>query len=226
MFTLSRPRNGIIRVEQARNIHVTAAHRQKQPYHHGDLKAALLAAAEAELGEAGIEGFSLRSVAKRAGVSHAAPAHHFHDVKGLLTALAADGFRRFVATQKAAMAQRPTDPVSQIAASGLGYVRFAQQSPAIFRLIFSSNRPDYENLELAHYARAGYDMLVRQVSELHGSDQWDEAHLRRTIATMWSLAHGLADLLSSGKLKIVSELPQAKQDEEVFAIMRAAAAKA
>ncbi len=205
---------------------MTAAQQQKQPYHHGDLKAALLAAAEAELGEAGIEGFSLRSVAKRAGVSHAAPAHHFHDVKGLLTALAADGFRRFVATQEACMAERPADPASQMAAAGLGYVRFAQNSPALFRLIFSSNRLDFEYRELADNARAGYDMLVRQVKDLQGGDQWEEARLHRTIATMWSLAHGLADLLASGRLKIVSELPQAARNEEVFAIMREAAAKA
>ena len=60
-----------------------------------------LAAAEAELAETGIERFSLRSVAKRAGVSHAAPAHHFGDTGGLLTALAAEGFTRFLATQRA-----------------------------------------------------------------------------------------------------------------------------
>src|SRR5262252_290185 len=62
-----------------------------QPYHHGNLRAALLEAAEAELEAQGIEAFSLRGVAKRAGVSHAAPAHHFGDANGLLTGLAAEG---------------------------------------------------------------------------------------------------------------------------------------
>jgi AcrR family transcriptional regulator len=202
-----------------------AAQQQKQAYHHGDLKAALLAAAEAELGDVGIEGFSLRSVAKRAGVSHAAPAHHFHDVKGLLTALAAEGFRRFVATQKAAMAQRPGDPVSQMAAAGLGYVRFAEGSPALFRLIFSSKRPDFDDPELEENARAGYDMLVGQVEALQGSERWSEERVGRTISTLWSLAHGLADLLASDRLKIVSELPPEERDEKVFSIMREATAK-
>jgi hypothetical protein len=73
----------------AANKQETAAPR---PYHHGDLRAALLSAAEEELAERGMEAFSLRSVAKRAGVSHAAPAHHFGDAQGLLTALAAEGF--------------------------------------------------------------------------------------------------------------------------------------
>ena len=67
-------------------------------YHHGDLRAALIEAALAELEETGPEGFSLRKVARRAGVSPAAPARHFKDVTGLLTALAAEGYRRFRAT--------------------------------------------------------------------------------------------------------------------------------
>src|SRR5262245_45102253 len=87
-----------------------------QPYHHGNLRAALLEAAEAELEAEGIEGFSLRGVAKRAGVSHAAPAHHFGDASGLLTGLAAEGYRRFVAAQKNAS----SDGMSQLVAAGLG----------------------------------------------------------------------------------------------------------
>ena len=86
--------------------------RAARPYHHGALRAALLAAAEAELAETGIERFSLRSVAKRAGVSHAAPAHHFGDTGGLLTALAAEGFTRFLATQHAREAAAPQVPAT------------------------------------------------------------------------------------------------------------------
>src|SRR5215510_13729417 len=91
-----------------------------QPYHHGNLRAALLEAAEVELEAQGIEGFSLRGVAKRAGVSHAAPAHHFGDTNGLLTGLAADGYRRFVAAQEARQKNSPTDGMSQLVAAGLG----------------------------------------------------------------------------------------------------------
>ena len=77
-----------------------AADRVGRRYHHGDLAAALLVAGEAELVDKGIESFSLRGVAKRAGVSHAAPAHHFGDANGLLNAIAARGFERFVARQQ------------------------------------------------------------------------------------------------------------------------------
>jgi AcrR family transcriptional regulator len=79
-------------------------------YHHGDLRAALLRAAEDELTERGAEGFSLRGVARRVGVSHAAPAHHFADTGALLAALAAEGFRRFLATQRAHQARAAPQP--------------------------------------------------------------------------------------------------------------------
>ncbi|NBO21074.1 MAG: TetR/AcrR family transcriptional regulator, partial [Rhodobacteraceae bacterium] len=71
----------------------------EKPYHHGDLATALIAAAHQELSEQGAAGFSLRRVARRAGVSHAAPAHHFGDAAGLLAALAAQGFRRLIGQQ-------------------------------------------------------------------------------------------------------------------------------
>ena len=67
----------------------------ERPYHHGALRAALIEAAEAVIAERGVDGFSLRETARRAGVSPAAPAHHFGDARGLLTALAAEAFRRF-----------------------------------------------------------------------------------------------------------------------------------
>jgi AcrR family transcriptional regulator len=124
---------------------------QTRPYHHGDLRAALLRAAEEELTANGVEGFSLRAVAKRAGVSHAAPAHHFGDVRGLLTALCVEGFNRFLATQHAREAAAALDPRSQLVASGLGYVDFALANPALFRLMFSSNLPDHQRPDMIEH---------------------------------------------------------------------------
>ena len=110
----------------------------ERPYHHGDLRASLLAAAEAELADRGVEAFSLRQVAKRAGVSHAAPAHHFGDAGGLLTALATEGYRAFQQALDDGMAQAGDDPRERQMAAGLGYIRFATARPALFRLIFGS----------------------------------------------------------------------------------------
>src|SRR4029450_13468313 len=132
---------------------------RRRGYHHGDLRVVLLEAGEAELAERGIEGFSLRGVAKRAGVSHAAPAHHFRDANGLLTALAAEGFRRFVDKQRLRQQAADKDALSQLVAAGMGYIDFAMAHPALFRLMFSSDRPDHEAGELQGAARAAYTQL-------------------------------------------------------------------
>ncbi len=184
-------------------------------YHHGDLRAALLAAAEEELAARGVEGFSLRQVAKRAGVSHAAPAHHFGDAAGLLTALAAEGFRQFLAAQAAREAQAAPDPASQLVAAGLGYVDFAMARPALFRLLWQSERPDFGNAELGQAARAAFQHLVDQVMAAGGRSVADEA-------AAWAMAHGLADLLASGRLESLGSMTAQARDEMVAEIIRRA----
>ncbi len=186
---------------------------EARPYHHGDLRSALLVAAEAELADRGMEGFSLRSVAKRAGVSHAAPAHHFGDVQGLLTTLAAEGFRQFLAAQAAREAVAEQDAASQLVAAGLGYVDFAIARPALFRLLWQSKRPDFTDADLGQAARAAYQHLVDQVILTGGRSTADEA-------AAWAVAHGLADLLASGRLKGVGSLPAAARDAMVAGIIR------
>ncbi len=184
-----------------------------KPYHHGDLRAALLAAAEAELTERGIEAFSLRSVAKRAGVSHAAPAHHFGDANGLLTALAAEGFRRFRAMQAAREAKAENSPPAQMIAGGLGYVDFALARPALFRLMHSSDRPAFGAPELAAVARESYVHLAQGVAALRPNTTDAD------VAATWAIAHGLADLMVTGRLPGITKLPQAERDAAVVAII-------
>lgn len=186
---------------------------EARSYHHGDLRAALLAAAEAELSERGMEGFSLRSVAKRAGVSHAAPAHHFGDAQGLLTALAAEGFRQFLAAQGAREGVAAKDPASQLVAAGLGYVDFAIARPTLFRLLWQSERPDFSDADLGDAARTAYQHLVDQVMAAGGASTADEA-------AAWAMAHGLADLLAAGRLKSVGSLPDEARDAMVAGIIR------
>ena len=188
-------------------------------YHHGDLRAALLDAAEAVLEENGIEGFSLRAVAKRAGVSHAAPAHHFKDAAGLLTALAAVGYEKFMATQNArqAKAQNTGD---HLIASGLGYVDFALAHPALFRLMFSSNRTDYENEDLSRVASAAFEKLVEDVAAFRGTDPHTDEEAMVDVMAAWSLVHGLADLINAGRPRILLEMPKAKREKIIKSIIR------
>jgi len=190
-------------------------------YHHGDLRAALLAAAEAELAEVGLERFSLRSVAKRAGVSHAAPAHHFGDVEGLLTALCAEGFRRFLAAQNAREDDAPRDPASQIVAAGLGYIDFAMEAPALFRLMFASQRPDFRSDDLTAWAGAAYGHLTAQVAAVGGEVRADKVPTR-DVAGIWATAHGLADLMLSRPMAPLRAMPRPERDAFFAAIIRRA----
>jgi AcrR family transcriptional regulator len=188
-------------------------------YHHGDLRAALLIAAETELAVRGLETFSLRGVAKRAGVSHAAPAHHFKDTPGLLTALAALGFERFIATQNVRRAKAKKDPRAQLMAGGLGYIDFALAHPALFRLMFSSQRPDFRDTHLARASDDAFEGLVRDLQRHRNIDPHTDAAAMLEVTAIWSLVHGLADLLNSGRLPDVRRLPPVKRDAAIRAIL-------
>ena len=195
----------------------------KSRYHHGDLRAVLLEAGEAELSERGIEAFSLRGVAKRAGVSHAAPAHHFGDVNGLLSDLAALGHRRFVALQKVRQRRAVKDGAAQLVAAGLGYIDFATANPALFRLMFSSKRPDFCRGELAEAATIAFEKLLDDVGRYRGGDpRKDDAVMADAMST-WAMVHGLADLLNGERMKFLQNLPR-KRREDILAdmILRAA----
>jgi AcrR family transcriptional regulator len=182
-------------------------------YHHGDLRSALLAAAEAELGDKGVEGFTLRGCAKRAGVSHAAPAHHFKDANALLTALATEGFERFVASMRARQAAANAAPGAQLEAAGLGYIDFAKANPALFRLMFSSTRPDQGDATLSKAASASFDLLVDAVHAVNGVDPRTDSAAMRDVAASWAIVHGLAELTLSGRMPVLATMPGGDADE-------------
>jgi AcrR family transcriptional regulator len=187
-------------------------------YHHGDLRQALLQAAEEELKDKGVEGFTLRGCAKRAGVSHAAPAHHFKDATALLTALATVGFRRFREVQLAFKEAAPPNARDRMLASGLGYIDFAQKHTALFRLIFSSDRPDYTNAELSEASETAFAELMQGVRALSGGNAPEEKVMIDVAAT-WAMVHGVADLINSGKLKMLGALPEEARRHALIAIV-------
>lgn len=195
----------------------------RQGYHHGDLRRALLAAAEAELTEKGPEGFTLRGCAKRAGVSHAAPAHHFGDAAGLLSALAAEGFERFLATTEARVAQVPGDDAkARMVALGLGYVEFAEANPALFRLMFSSEKPDFSDERLQKVASAAFEQLVSGAAGLAGPDPLASRRGRRQVAAMWAIVHGLSHLLLSRQMRFLADQDPTEREADLAAIISAA----
>jgi AcrR family transcriptional regulator len=178
--------------------------RSRANYHHGDLRVALLDAAEVELAERGIEGFTLRGVAKRAGVSHAAPAHHFRDTSDMLTALATIGMERFHRAVETAQSQEDAGPRERFIASGVAYVEFAVANPALFDLMFGSKRPDFDNPAFAGHAGAAFCNLVEGIAAIRGGSPLEERTGRLDIAAAWSLVHGVATLLIARRLKFLA----------------------
>ena len=184
----------------------------KKNYHHGDLRAALLTAAEIELEEFGLETFSLRRVAMRAGVSHAAPAHHFGDVQGLLTALSTIGYRRFVETQQLRQEKAKKDPRSHLIAAGLGYVDFAMQNTALFRLMFGSDRPNENDPDYQAATAAAFDHLAKDIHSIAGKSPYTDTETMFGLTSVWAIAHGLADLLSTDRLMFLKALEPEQRD--------------
>lgn len=167
-------------------------------YHHGDLRQALLGAAEAVLSERGIDGFSLRETARRAGVSASAPAHHFQDSKGLLTALAASAFSELADELEAA--ERSGDRPDVIRAQGVAYVRFGLARPAKFDLMWRSALLNHEDPALSLAGRRAFDALDRAVrGEAASAQRGDKvgAEAAASIAA-WSLVHGFVRLCIDG----------------------------
>ena len=174
-----------------------------RPYHHGDLPAALLDAALAILETDGIAGLTLRAVARGAGVSHMAPAHHFGDLTGLLSELAALGFRRFGAALGAAVAtpgDGPADAADRLDAMGEAYVAFARASPALFQLMFRSERLDPARPALAAALQQASDMLTRAAGGFVQDDASPSLGQVAASIRAWSLVHGYALLLIDGRL--------------------------
>lgn len=181
-------------------------------YHHGDLRRALLVAAEAELIEKGIEGFTLRGVARRAGVSHAAPAHHFKDTAALLTALAAVAAERLTGTTTRRSKAAADDPRARFVAAGTGYIDFALENPALFMLLFGSGRPDSDDPDLVRHASAAFANLVDGIAAIGGKDPLADADGRIDVAAAWSLVHGAASLLIAGRMKFLRPALEADRD--------------
>ena len=191
----------------------------KKTYHHGDLAVALLKAAEVELSETGIEKFSLRAVAKRAGVSHGAPAHHFGDARGLLTALAADGYKRLLAVQTAREVAAGSDPRDVLIASGLGYLDFAQANPELFRLMFNSSIPNREDARFFDIALAVFDHLVDRIQSVTQKNPYEDKDSMLDLMTSWSVVHGLAELLVSGRAERPLNLASLTDVEKAAALV-------
>lgn len=182
--------------------------KRKSPYHHGDLRKQLVEAAEEIILERGVDGFTLREAARRAGVSPAAPAHHFKDAKGLLSEVALQGFQEFGDALIAADKRAGSDPQKRLYAQGLAYVTFAMNNPARFQLMFSNSKCDMGYKNLGEVADRSFNVLESAVRAASGLKPTDEMtpDAYGLLMAMWSLVHGFAHLGLGGQLDRAAKL--------------------
>lgn len=184
--------------------------KEQTPYHHGDLRAALLAAAAKLLDDGGTEAVSLRECARRAGVSHAAPYRHFPTKEALLFALADEGFGWLADAGERAMRAIPEGkPIERLDAYGVAYVHFALAHPARFRLMFAAALDPPPGTEAVSGGRA-YEILRNCVQAVFG----DVDDLDAAAAAYWSLPHGLAMLILDGRIPS-ERVPNARAIEQL-----------
>lgn len=179
-----------------------------KPYHHGDLKPAVLAAAEKIVESEGVDALTLRAVARLVGVSHTAPKNHFGDLGGLLSELAAVGYRRFGAALSAAMERAGADPRQRMKAMGLAYVAFARAYPGMFLLMYRSDRLDMNSSSLREAIEDTRQSLRDATTSVASAVPLPPLQLAARAIASWALVHGFAMLLLDGRLRhTLSSLP-------------------
>lgn len=173
----------------------------KKPYHHGDLKNALIQAGIEILAQEGIAELSLRKVAQKAGVSHAAPYAHFADKQALIAAISTAGFRQ-LHEQVAAAAQTYADnPAQRLVETAWAYVQFARHDPDQFKIMFSSVlEKEKEYPDFVAMSQSNFQQVVAVIVACQQAGILRTAAPELMAVTVWGAVHGLIALLLEGQI--------------------------
>jgi len=169
-----------------------------KPYHHGDLREALIVAGRNLMEEKGLRGFTLRECARRASVSHAAPAHHFPSIDALLAEIATRGFHELTEAMTAEARRSNGTPAGRLVAQGVGYMAFAAANSALFRLMFSLEVDQLEGPALAAAVKATH-ALHREAIEAVIPDAPADVQ-ERMVDFARASVHGFITLVLEGQI--------------------------
>jgi len=169
------------------------------PYHHGNLKGALLNAAAALIAEAGPQSFTLREAARRAGVSHNAPYRHFRDKDALLASVAAQGFARLTRAMHKT-ARRGRTALDRWKLSGHAYIAFALRWPQHFYVMFDAALDMAQYPECAAAGESSFNALVHFVADAQVEEGLAAGDPLPIALISWSMVHGLAKLAVNNRL--------------------------
>ncbi len=188
-------------------------------YHHGDLKNSLIEAGLEILAQEGLGGLSLRKVARKAEVSHAAPYAHFADKQALLAAIAAEGHRKIHDRLMEVLARHPNDPLRLLAGSAWAYVRFGLEFPAYYKITFSGTLENEHNYpEFMEYSQRNIELLKTIIEQCRdaGILQTEEIDSEIQAISLWGQLHGLVSLIIHGQ--IPSDLLSSVQPQEMLLV--------
>ncbi|MEV0729868.1 TetR/AcrR family transcriptional regulator [Polymorphospora sp. NPDC050346] len=170
-----------------------------RPYHHGDLRAALLTQARVLLDRDGADAISFRAVARAAGVSPTAPYNHFANRRDLLAALAVEGFTALAERQRAAATTGPAG-AARLVALGRAYLDFAAQQPQLYRLMFGTGVQHWHDIPAVAAAKTASFQPIRTTITEHHAARGSVESIEIAAVGAWSYVHGLAMLLIDGSL--------------------------
>jgi AcrR family transcriptional regulator len=172
----------------------------RNTYHHGDLKNALIQAGIEILAQEGVGGLTLRKVAKKAGVSHAAPYAHFADKQALIAAISTEGFNRLYAQIEEAVQQHAGDPLRQLVEVAWAYVQFARRDPAHFKITLSGvleKEKDYP--ACVEISQRSFQQVVQLVETCQAAGVLKPGPSDLMAASLWSAVHGFTALHLEGQ---------------------------
>ncbi len=205
-----------------------ALEKKRGRYHHGDLRRALLDAALEVLSREGASALTLREVARRAGVTHAAPYRHFADKQALLAAVAEEGFRMLTAAMLQGSGPLRENPVRALQAIGVAYVRFATTQRAHFQVMFGKDI-DWarEQCELDQTADRCFDVLISAVQACQAVGAVRPGDPLIPALCAWSMVHGLSEFIANGQLSAMElSVPPVEQLVAIFNTMLIEGARA
>lgn len=189
---------GSKKVDRSDTIPPEAPISPKAGYHHGDLKAQLIAAVRQLVEERGPDGFSISEASRRAGVSTAAPYKHFKDRPAILKAVVIDGMFRLEARMREAIEDLPRASLARVDAIGKAYVDFAREEPGVFRLVFGLTEDHEGDAELIAHGKQCFGVILQAVADYLGLPADEPVVLSRGY-TLWTFVHGHSFLLIDRK---------------------------
>lgn len=190
-----------------------------KPYHHGDLRHALIQAGLALLEDAGAAALDLRKVARKAGVSHAAPYRHFADKQALVAAINEEGFHRLAERIQSTLRGAPSDTFEQLQAIARAYVQFARENPWLMREMFSGLTVEREAFpDLSAASKAVFKFYLQVVILGQQEGKIIDGDPGALAGVLWSLLHGVAMLTIENQMRPYTDGPDGAEQVVRFSV--------